>query len=334
MTNSGAKVTKEHTGCVAEIGILIYPECQLSAVHGLTDLFWIASEWTGAVPRRRVGVSHWSRDVSDADKRLHCVWSSDGRTPDNLDYVIIPPSIVMPDKMQAMPDEAEWVRGLHSSGTRICSVCAGAFVLGETGLLDGRRATTHWAFAQQLAARFPQIDIADAYMIIDDGDIITAGGILAWTDLGLTLVERFMGPSAMLATARFLLVNPPRRSQRPFRQFLPRLDHGDAAILRAQHHLHAMPEDPHSLSALAKIAGLTDRTFMRRFTIATGHKPTEYVQNVRVAKAREFLEQTTRPVDQIAWEVGYSDPAAFRKVFAKLTGLAPKEYRQCFGVAS
>ncbi|HEY5794541.1 MAG TPA: helix-turn-helix domain-containing protein, partial [Bosea sp. (in: a-proteobacteria)] len=171
-------------------------------------------------------------------------------------------------------------------------------------------------------------------MVIDDGDIITAGGILAWTDLGLTLVERFLGPSIMLDTARFLLSDPPGRTQRPYNHLLPRLDPGDAAILKVQHWLQATGAKDHAVPALAKRAGLEERTFLRRFRKATALRPTEYAQQIRIAKAREALELSKRPVAQIAWEVGYGDAAAFRKLFQRITGLSPADYRNRFGVAA
>jgi transcriptional regulator GlxA family with amidase domain len=324
---------------VAEIGLLIYPEAQLSAVYGLTDLFRIAGEWalpdetnTGARPAVRV--THWQIGGDDASgAEAKCVWDSHPGTPHRLSHVILPPSLVVPDRMRPMRDAARWLTRQHDKGTTLCSVCAGAFVLAETGLIDGRRATTHWAFAEALSARFPQVEVAVERMVIDDGDIMTAGGILAWTDLGLTLVERLMGPSVMLATARFLLIEPPGREQRPYSPFVPRFDHGDAAVLRVQHHLHATGAQAHGVEELAARAGLEARTFLRRFKKATGLRPTEYAQQVRIAKAREALELTRRPVEQIAWQVGYGDPAAFRKVFQRITGLGPNAYRQRFGVA-
>lgn len=326
------------TETVAEIGILIYPDCQLAAVHGLTDLFRIANEWAarseslaegrGLAPFIRV--SHWRAD--EAGGGMDCVYDSLPGKPHQLTHVIAPPSIVMPEKMRPMPVAAGWMNARHAEGSTLCSVCAGAFVLAETGLIDGRRVTTHWAFARQLAARFPGVELAEEQMVIDDGDIMTAGGILAWTDLGLTLVERLMGASIMLATARFLLIDPPRRSQRPFSQFVPRFDHGDTAILRVQQHLHAHADEASGVAELAAMAGLTERTFLRRFAKATGLRPVEYLQQMRIAKAREALELTNHSIDRIAWAVGYSDPAAFRKVFQKLTGLAPNHYRQRFNI--
>lgn len=321
-TCSGAKQTMN---VVTEIGILVYPDCQLAAVHGLTDLFRIAGEWAGG---GIVRVSHWQ----PGQNNVTCIWDSHPGTSHKLGYAIAPPSIVMPDRMAAAPVAARWLRELHDEGTVLGSVCAGAFVLAETGLMDGRRVTTHWAFAEQLARRFPDIQLAEDHMVLDEGDIVTAGGILAWTDLGLTLVERLLGPATMLATAQFLLIDPPRSSQRPFAAFIPRFDHGDEAIRRAQHHLHAHSAKALHLTDLHAAAGMTERTFLRRFTAATGHRPNSYLQQVRIAHARELLERTLTPVDRIAWQVGYSDPAAFRKIFQKLTSTTPAAYRQRFGV--
>ncbi len=314
---------------VTEIGLLIYPGCQLAAIYGLTDLFRIAGEWTGDAAIF-IRVSHWQPTGEDVE----CVWDSHPGAPHRLSHVIAPPSIVMPEHMAPVPAAARWLRNRHTEGTVLCSVCAGAFVLAETGLIDGRRATTHWAFAEQLARRYPAVRLAAEHLVLDDGDILTAGGILAWADLGLTLVERLLGPATMLATARFLLVDPPRSSQRPFASFVPHLDHGDDAVRRAQHHIHAHSSEHLSMSDLHVIAGMTERTFLRRFTAACGHRPNEYLQQVRISKAREALERTLVPVDRIAWDIGYSDPAAFRKLFQRLTGITPAAYRQRFGISA
>jgi transcriptional regulator GlxA family with amidase domain len=314
---------------VAEIGLLLYPDCQLAAIHGLTDLFRIAGEWTGDPPRG-IRVSHWQAN----DAGVTCIWDSHPGAPHRLSHVIAPPSIVMPERMAPAPEAARWLRDQHAEGATLCSVCAGAFILAETGLIDGRRATTHWAFARQLAQRFPKVQLAEDHMVLDEGDIMTAGGILAWADLGLTLVGRLLGPATVLATARFLLIAPPRSSQRPFAQFIPRFDHADDAIRKSQHHIHAQAATLQGVAELAAAAGMTGRTYLRRFSAATGFSPVEYLQQVRIAKAREALERSLTPVDRIGWDVGYSDPAAFRKLFQKLTGLPPATYRQQFGIAA
>ncbi|MFW0765532.1 GlxA family transcriptional regulator [Trabulsiella odontotermitis] len=319
---------------VAEIGLLIYPDCQLAAVYGLTDMFRIAADWaesiSGESRLRAIRVSHWQ--VKPDDETVECVWDSHPDEPHRLSHVIAPPGLVVPSKMVSMAVPAHWMNTLYHEGVTLCSVCAGAFVLAETGLIDHRRATTHWAFAQALAERFPAVEVAAENMVIDDGDIITAGGILAWTDLGLTLIEKLLGTGTMLATARFLLIDPPRREQSTYAAFIPDFEHGDGEILRVQHRLHASYADQQSIEEMAALAGMTPRTFLRRFQKATGIRPTEYVQQVRIMKARDALELTGRSVDHIAWEVGYADPSAFRKIFRKITGVTPGQYRQRFGI--
>lgn len=134
----------------------------------------------------------------------------------------------------------------------------------------------------------------------------------------------------MIETARILLVDPPGREQRYYSPFSPRLTHGDTAVLKVQHWLQATDARDIVLATLAEQAGLEERTFLRRFQKATGITTREYCQRLRVGKAREMLQFSRLPIDSIAWEVGYSDPAAFRKIFARIVGLTPGEYRRRF----
>lgn len=319
---------------IAEIAVLAYPGAQLGAIHGLTDLFSVAN----LMASRRLGdgaprirVSHW-RETGDGG--VARVFDSHPEAPGEPDFIIMPPAVIAPITAEEAAPLAVWLLERHRRGTTLASVCAGAFLLGETGLLDGRAATTHWFYADDFAERFPSARMDIDRLVIDDGDLITAGGLMAWTDLGLKLVDRLLGPTAMLETARFLLVDPPGREQRHYSLFSPKLRHGDEAVLKVQHWLQATGARDASLTAMADRAGLEQRTFLRRFHKATGLKPTEYCQHLRVGKAREMLETSTATVERIAWDVGYEDPGAFRKVFLKIIGLGPREYRQRFGLAS
>ncbi|HEX4269730.1 MAG TPA: helix-turn-helix domain-containing protein, partial [Rhizomicrobium sp.] len=161
---------------------------------------------------------------------------------------------------------------------------------------------------------------------------ITAGGVLAWTDLGLKLVDRHLGPTVMLETAGFMLADAPGREQRFYSNFAPKLQHGDASILKVQNWLQTKATTQPSIPQMAAVAGLEARTFMRRFHKATGLKPTDYSQRLRVGKAREMLEFTSQTVDQIAGTIGYDDPASFRRVFQRVMGLSPSDYRRRFAV--
>ncbi len=243
-----------------------------------------------------------------------------------LDSLLVEQSLE-PDVAAPLVD---WLRERHGEGTMLASVCGGTFLLAETGLLSGRAVTTHWNYAKEFLERFPGVMLNTDRLIIDGGDIISAGGLMSWTDLGLKLVDRFLGPVVMAQTARMMLVDPPGREQRYYSGFAPRLPHGDAAVLRAQHFLQANEGRDARLATLAEHAGLEERTLLRRFQKATGLTTTEYAQRLRVAKAQELLQFGRLPVERISWEVGYSDAGAFRKIFHRIVGLTPGEYRQRF----
>lgn len=317
----------------SRIGIVLYPGVQMSAVLGLTDLFKVAGrialEANPEAPQLRV--RHLQADGTAAPV---VVFDSDGpaEAPEQkiCDVLILPPSLEPPITSEAALPLARWLRERHGEGSVLASICAGAFLLGETGLLEGRTVTTHWAYTEAFHDRYPDVQLDTDRLIIDGSDIISAGGLMSWTDLGLKLVDRFLGPVVMAKAARMMLVDPPGREQRYYSGFVPRLNHGDAAVLKAQHFLQANEGKEARLSILADEAGLEQRTFLRRFQKATGLTATDYAQRLRVAKAQELLQFGQLAVERVAWEVGYSDPGAFRKIFLRVVGLSPSAYRQRF----
>lgn len=318
---------------MVEIGLLVYPGAQTAAVHGLTDLFAVANRMTleqNAEQLPLLRISHWSASsAADAPQRT---FDSAPQATSRLGAIVIPPSLFeMPSAENAQP-LADWIKASHSQGAIVGSICLGAFLLAITGLLDGRKVTTHWTYGETLSSQFPALKVDVDKPIIDDGDIITTGGLMAWAEIGLRLVDRLLGPSIATRTARFLMVEHSDSAQECGSNFAPILAHGDAAILKVQHWLQGNGAVDVSLGAMASCAGLEERTFLRRFRAATGLKPTEYCQHVKVGKAREMLEFTNGTVDHIAWTVGYQDPGAFRAAFKKITNLSPSDYRNKFGV--
>ncbi|MEN2397255.1 GlxA family transcriptional regulator [Pseudomonas halotolerans] len=317
---------------VAELGVLIYPGAQLAAVHGLTDLFAVAQriadeQASAQLPRLRV--SHWQAQDGEVPTR---VFDSFAGPQGRLVALLIPPSIAGFDDGLVSQALMTWLRARHADGTVLGGVCVGSILLAESGLLDGRSATTHWTSAKTFAARYPKIKLDADKPIVDDGDLITTAGLMAWSELGLRLVDRLLGPSIATRTAQFLVIEHSDSASQCGSNFAPILGHGDAAILKVQHWLQGSGAVDVSLGAMAEQAGLEERTFLRRFRAATGLKPTEYCQHLRVGKAREMLEFTNGTIDHIAWTVGYQDPGAFRATFKKITGLAPSDYRARFGV--
>jgi transcriptional regulator GlxA family with amidase domain len=315
-----------------EIGIVQYPGAQMAAVLGLTDLFAVAEQLARAKRQDEdkplLRLSHWGKGESGAPFRVFDTVPEANGEPAVL---ILPPALGDPVSVETAASYADWLSERHAAGTTLASVCAGALMLAGSGVLAGRTVTTHWEYGNLLGVRHPEIARVDTdRLIIEDGDVITAGGVMAWTDLGLKLVERFLGPTVMIETARRLLVDPPGREQRFYSTFSPKLTHGDAAVLKVQHWLQATDARETGLAVLAAQAGLEERTFLRRFQKATGLTSTEYVQRLRVSKAQELLQFTTDPVDRVAWQVGYADPSAFRKVFIRIVGLTPNAFRRRF----
>ena len=313
-----------------EIGLLLYPGCAMASVHGLTDAFQVANDYArqhGGADRIRT--SHWRVGDNGFERAFDSMPGAMGQP----EIVIIPGRLSDPLTAAEVADFVGWLRERHRKGATIASICGGAFMLGHSGLLTGRRATTHWQYADAFRAAFPDVDVTVGDMIVEDGDLITAGGMLAWTDLGLRLIHRVLGPTVLADTAKFLLIDPAGREQRNYATFAPRLSHGDEAVLKVQHWLQAHRSEEINVADLAQRAGLEPRTFLRRFQKATGLKPTEYVQALRIALARERLEFSRDTVERIAWNVGYKDPSAFRRVFQKVTGLSASAYRDRFGAA-
>lgn len=299
------------------LALIDYPGVQRSALHGLADLFALLPRLTPegtAVPRVDLAVI-----------------GADALPGAPVDALVFPPSL---EPSRARPDHplARWAQDRHAEGALACSVCAGAFWLGHAGLLDRRPATTHWALEAKFRAAFPQVDLQPEHILVDDVDIVTAGGLMAWLDLGLHLTGLWFGPDMVSRLARHLLVDPAGREQRHYTRFRPARDHGDAAVLRAQRLMDARFADALPVADLAEAAGLSLRTFLRRFQAAAGYTPAAYLQHLRIEKARGALERGNDSTAGIAWAVGYQDVSAFTRVFKSTTGLTPGAYRARFRV--
>ncbi|MCI4664902.1 MAG: helix-turn-helix domain-containing protein [Neomegalonema sp.] len=308
----------------ASIAILAYDGVQSAAVLGLRDLFLIANRGVA------IGAPFlFVREIAEAQ----LAGDEARRAEDALDVVILPPNISGRRGAEASRLH-QWLRAQHDAGAVLCSACAGAFLLGHSGLLEGRAATTHWALATEFAATFPATTLQAEQLLIDDHDIITAGGMMAWVDLGLHIVGRWLGRQAVSDTARMLLVDIAGREQRHFRSFRPPLKHGDAPVLKLQHWLKAHSSRDIEVPEMAARLGLSVRTLLRRFKAATGYSPNAYLQALRIEKARGMLERTLMPFETITADVGYRDVSAFGRLFRETLGLTPGEYRRRFGLGA
>lgn len=308
------------------VGVLNYPGAQKAALLGMTDLLEAANAAAGSGDQpHALIVSHWEKSAPEA--AVSKVFST-AETSSPPTILILPPSLRGPPDADAIT--TDWLRARHREGAVLASVCTGAFVLGAAGVLDGRTATTHWTYEERFQREFPLTRINTDRLIIDEGDIITAGGVMSWTDLVLTLIERYLGQGVMSEIARTFLIDPPGRQQSYYSSFTPYLDHGDEAVRTAQKFLQDNMAQETSLPQLSSVSGMEPRTFLRRFQKSTGLTASEYRQRLRVSRSQELLRTTTMKAEQVGWEVGYADPSAFRRVFNRVVGLSPSEYRKRF----
>src|SRR5690606_29223289 len=228
-----------------------------------------------------------------------------------------------------------WLQRVYTHGAILCSACSGILVLAETGLFDGRESTIHWSYAEFFRKLFPRVPLCPEQALIVAGDrrqFITSGAAASWHDLALYLIAQQAGPTAAQVVAKFFALQWHHDGLGAYMVFEGRSDHGDAAILDAQTWLvkHFSVADP--VEEMIRRSGITERTFNRRFSSATGYAPLAYVQQLRVADGKRRLERTDEPVEKIGWRVGYEDPAFFRRLFKRLTGMTPGQYRRQFQV--
>lgn len=249
------------------------------------------------------------------------------------DIVFVPPLWLEPggDAVRVDPRLRAWLRAMAAGGTVMTAACTGSLVLAAAGLLDGRRATTHWAFAQTVRREFPAVQLqADKTLVEADGRplIITAGGHVSWQALLLHLIRRTGGAQSAAQAARVFLLHAPELDQRIYANCLPQVDSHDALMRESRDWLQGHHADPQALEQARSRSGLSARGFARRFRQASGMTPIAYLQAVRLEAARTLLVATGDPVEFIADSVGYADVSFFRRLFKRHTGMTPAVYRR------
>jgi len=250
---------------------------------------------------------------------------------EQTDLILI--STIVGDIEKALDTNKEaipWLRRHHEQGASIAAICNGSFILAETGLLDGKVATTHWGYAKQFRQRYPKIDLKPERLITDEGTLFCSGAANSCFDLSFYLIERFCGHEVTVQCAKSLLHDTGRISQTPYAALDLQTDHQDEPILAVQKWIEDNYAKEFKIEQISKNQGMSLRTFERRFKSATGDTPSVYLQRVRVEAAKRQLEADAQTFDEIVYQVGYEDSSFFRKVFKKYTGLSPKEYRNKF----
>jgi len=223
---------------------------------------------------------------------------------------------------------AVWIREQYEKGAEIASICTGAFLLAASGLLDGKSCSTHWSAADQLRTHFPYVRPLEGTLITDEKGIYTNGGAYSFLNLVLYLIEKYYDRDTAIYCSKVFQIDMSRDSQSPFIIFSRQKNHSDEVVYQAQQQMEKNPSEHYSIKELASKYAVSRRNFDRRFILATGNTPLEYLQRIRIEASKKAFENSRKTVNEVMYEVGYQDAKAFRDVFRKVTGLSPLDYRR------
>jgi transcriptional regulator GlxA family with amidase domain len=220
-----------------------------------------------------------------------------------------------------------WIIEQHFRGAEVASLCIGAFLLASTGLLNGKKCSTHWLSANEFREMFPEVNLVDGSIISEENGIYSSGGANSYWTLLLYLLEKYTSRETAILASKFFAVDIDRDSQSKFMMFKGQRNHNDETIIKAQDHIESNIDERITIDELADIVSMGRRSFERRFKQATNNSVLEYIQRVKIEAAKRSLETSKKNVNEVMYDVGYSDTKAFRDLFKKITGLTPIEYR-------
>lgn len=330
------------TQAAKEAVIVAVPETAGSALYGMIDVLAAA----GNLWQQLVGVEPGAKLLapkiaSPLDHDFECgngiPVKPDLHIGDRpaAEIVVLPELWLAPDEdlNGRYPELMDWIRHCYASGASIYSACSGAVMLAETGLLDGRQATSHWGYQNLFRTRYPKVRFEpEPNLCFADpsGRIVTAGGTSSWHDLAIHIISRHCSTGEALRIAKVYLLKWHTEGQLPFETLVRQVPHADAVVRKCERWLGDHFREAEPVARVVDHAAAPERTVKRRFKAATGATLMDYVQNLRIEEAKRLLETAVMPFDDIAAEVGYENPGFFRRLFKKRTGLTPSNYRKMF----
>jgi transcriptional regulator GlxA family with amidase domain len=322
--------------------ILALPETAGSALYGMVDV--LAA--TGTLWRQLVGEEPGHplirpRIVAPVRRPFRCGNGIPVSPEVTIDETGRPAVVIVPELWLAPTDDMRdryenvktWLNRCHNSGSTVYSACSGSVLLAAAGLLDGREATSHWGYEDLFRRSFPKVRFNPApNLVIADraGRIVTAGGTTSWHDLAIHIISRHCSPGEALRISKVYLLKWHGEGQLPYASLTRRQPHADSVVRTAENWLVKNYRMPNAVGAAVKHCDIPERSLKRRFTAATGSSLITYVQNLRIEEAKRLLEGEATAADEIAALVGYENPAFFRRLFKRVTGLTPGAYRRMF----
>lgn len=256
-------------------------------------------------------------------------------TPDKLtrdvkqtDLIFIPAlSGNLKNAVELNKDFLPWIINHYKNGAEVASLCIGAFLLASTGLLKGKKCSTHWLSATEFRETFPDVELVDGSIITEENGLYSSGGANSYWNLLLYLVEKYTDRETAILASKFFAIDIDRNSQSSFMIFQGQRNHTDEEILKAQDFIEDNYAEKITVDQLADMFNIGRRSFERRFKKATNNTLIEYIQRIKVEAAKRSFESSRKNITEVMYDVGYTDTKAFRDVFKKITGLTPIEYR-------
>ena len=220
-----------------------------------------------------------------------------------------------------------WIVDQYRKGAEVASLCVGAFLLASTGLLNGKKCSTHWGYQSEFREMYPDVEVVEGGIVTEEERIYSSGGAHSYWNLLLYLLEKYTDRETAILASKYFAIDIDRDSQSAFAMFKGQKSHKDKEILKAQEYIEKNIHGKISTDELAKISAIGRRTFERRFKDATNNSVLEYIQRIKIEAAKRQFETSRKNINEVMYEVGYTDTKAFRDLFKKLTGLTPVEYR-------
>ena len=220
-----------------------------------------------------------------------------------------------------------WIQQQYNNGAEVASLCVGAFLLASTGLLNGKSCSTHWGFQNEFRGMFPEVDLVDGSIVTEEKRIYSSGGANSYWNLLLHLVEKYTNRQTAILASKYFAIDIDRDSQAAFAMFKGQKDHNDKEIKKVQEYIEKNIQEKITIDELANHASISRRTFERRFRLATNNSVLEYIQRIKIEAAKRQFENSRKNINEVMYDVGYTDTKAFRDLFKKITGLTPVEYR-------
>lgn len=314
------------------ISILVPESAVLAAIGDPRYMFTAVNQFLAAAGRPALFDVHLvglTREVRLHDGAFSVYADSLIGEVDKTDLIFVPALFGdMKAAIERNRDFIPWIVKQYGQGAEVASLCVGAFLLASTGLLDGKKCSTHWAFADDFRRMFPEVNLVADKIITEEQRLYTSGGANSYWNLLLHLVEKYANRDTAILAAKYFAVEAGRNSQSPFMMFNGQKWHEDEPIKLAQSFIEDNVAEKISVEDLASRFAIGRRNFERRFKKATNNTPVEYIQRVKMEAAKKWLESGRKNVNEVMYDVGYTDAKAFRDVFKKITGMTPVDYRQ------